>query len=354
MKKNIFKTVSKSLAIIMAVSMLSLTSCGGGDDPTENPNPNPEQPNQPNNPSDVAVTSVALDKTTLELKVDAKGSLTATVSPTDATNKTVTWSSDKENVAKVSSNGEVTAVAEGTATITAKAGDKTATCAVTVTEVIQPEPEPEPEPTPASELKVELEGEINHNTYTKGQTASVIFNRFPASIDEFKKVQEQIGGEPHGAVALELMAAEMYRRDKTVGAKCIELCNVSSNIYSQMDQWKQLFDLNDKHYARPYQVAAFLQGANPDNEYTPKEPYTIKVNVGSTAYSQEKMFYNSTVITLEVLTEGKGGGKERVEVIKPGKCIDFPQGSKYFLVQNCPGLYAQVIQIFDLEWNKLK
>jgi uncharacterized protein YjdB len=50
----------------------------------------------------------------------------------DATDKTVTWSIDKPAVATVDATGKVTAVAEGEATITAKAGDKTATCKVTV------------------------------------------------------------------------------------------------------------------------------------------------------------------------------------------------------------------------------
>ena len=81
----------------------------------------------------VAVTSVALDKTELVLIVgDAAAQLKATVLPEDATDKTVTWSSDKTSVATVDATGNVTAVAEGEATITAKAGDKTATCKVTV------------------------------------------------------------------------------------------------------------------------------------------------------------------------------------------------------------------------------
>ena len=58
--------------------------------------------------------------------------LTATVKPDNATDKTVTWSSSNSSVATVDANGKVTAVAQGTAIVTAKAGDKTATCTVIV------------------------------------------------------------------------------------------------------------------------------------------------------------------------------------------------------------------------------
>ena len=78
------------------------------------------------------VTSVTLDKATASLEVGETVTLTATVKPDDATDKTVKWSTSDGSVATVS-NGVVTAVKIGTITISAKAGDKEATCAVTVT-----------------------------------------------------------------------------------------------------------------------------------------------------------------------------------------------------------------------------
>lgn len=80
----------------------------------------------------VPVESISLDKTSLKLKEGASAVLVATVKPDDATAKTVTWSSSDEKIATVDKDGKVTAVKEGTAVITAKAGDKTATCDVLV------------------------------------------------------------------------------------------------------------------------------------------------------------------------------------------------------------------------------
>ncbi len=79
----------------------------------------------------IAVESVELDKTELELTEGGSATLVATVKPDNATDKTVTWSSSDPEIATVD-GGVVTAVKGGTATITASAGDKTATCAVTV------------------------------------------------------------------------------------------------------------------------------------------------------------------------------------------------------------------------------
>lgn len=82
----------------------------------------------------VPVTGVSVGPETLELKEGTTGTLTAAVVPSNATVATVTWSSSDESVATVD-KGVVTAVAEGTATITAKTDDGgfTATCNVTVT-----------------------------------------------------------------------------------------------------------------------------------------------------------------------------------------------------------------------------
>lgn len=83
----------------------------------------------------VNVTGVTLDKTTLSLDTGKKAQLVATVAPTNATNKAVTWVSDNTAVATVDGSGKVTTVKAGTANIkvTTKDGSKTASAKVTVT-----------------------------------------------------------------------------------------------------------------------------------------------------------------------------------------------------------------------------
>ena len=82
----------------------------------------------------VHVTGVSLNETTLTLPKGVGQNLTATVTPSDAADKTVTWSSSNTSVATVSSSGFVKGVNPGTATITVRTNDggKTATCSVTV------------------------------------------------------------------------------------------------------------------------------------------------------------------------------------------------------------------------------
>ncbi len=84
----------------------------------------------------VKVSEVKLDKTSVSLKAGETAQLTATVTPDNATDKTVTWTSSNEKIATVA-DGKITAVAPGTATITATSGDKSATCTVTVAKEAQ-------------------------------------------------------------------------------------------------------------------------------------------------------------------------------------------------------------------------
>ena len=82
----------------------------------------------------VGVSGITLNKTALNLTIGASESLVATISPSNATNKNVEWTSSNTNVATVDTTGKVTGVSAGSATITVKTKDgaKVATCNVTV------------------------------------------------------------------------------------------------------------------------------------------------------------------------------------------------------------------------------
>lgn len=88
----------------------------------------------------VHVSSVSLNKSSTSIVEDSSETLSCTVLPENASNKAVTWSTSNSDVASVA-NGVVRGVSAGTATITVASvdGNKTATCAVTVTEKQAPE-----------------------------------------------------------------------------------------------------------------------------------------------------------------------------------------------------------------------
>ena len=116
---TILKTNMRKAILLSAFVCLAVVSCW---------KPEPDDPTQ----KDVAVTSVSLSQDSAEMIIGETVQLKATVQPDNATNNTVTWASSKQSVATVSNSGLVTAKEEGSCTITASAGGKSASCTVTV------------------------------------------------------------------------------------------------------------------------------------------------------------------------------------------------------------------------------
>ena len=118
MKKNFTKrVVLTALSLLFMISLLmGVSACGGNDNP----------------PAIIEVTSVSLSQSELSLEIGESETLTATLSPDNATDKSVTWQSANPSVATVT-NGKVTAVSSGNANITVIThNSKIATCTVTV------------------------------------------------------------------------------------------------------------------------------------------------------------------------------------------------------------------------------
>lgn len=102
------------------------------------------------NDEEIAIEKISLNKTELNITEGEIYNLIATITPADATNKTVIWSSDNEKVVKVE-GGKITAISEGIATITVKTsdGEHVATCKVTVAKVAENSSEQEKDSTTA-------------------------------------------------------------------------------------------------------------------------------------------------------------------------------------------------------------
>lgn len=96
------------------------------------------EPTGGNGKVEYKVTGVTLNQSAISLTVGGNETLIPTITPENATNKNLTWTSDAENIATVDTTGKVTAVAPGTAniTVTTEDGGFTATCAVTVNQPV--------------------------------------------------------------------------------------------------------------------------------------------------------------------------------------------------------------------------
>ena len=104
MRNNLFRDTALLVAAVLLTT--AFWSCSKSKE--EAPEPTPPA---------VSVTGVTLKKTSISIQVDDKEILIATVLPEDATNKNISWKSDKPEIASVNANGKVTGVAEGEATI---------------------------------------------------------------------------------------------------------------------------------------------------------------------------------------------------------------------------------------------
>ena len=136
----------------------------------------PEQPEEPDpepdpEPEEIPVESIELDKQDVTLKVGETTTLTATITPDNATNKNVTWSSENEDIATVDNGGKVTAqsVGETMITVTTEDGQKTAECVVTVIE----KSDPEPEEIPVESVELDVQNVILKIGETTTLTATI-------------------------------------------------------------------------------------------------------------------------------------------------------------------------------------
>ena len=144
---------------------------------------------------EVAATNITLSSTSLTMTTEESAQLTATITPSGATQK-VTWSVSPSGIVSVSDTGKVTASAAGNATITATVGSVSATCAVVVTKAV---------PTVLYELPQET-------VFTAG-TDSII--------DTGLKLFEDISTKPKYTFLFDVTGGQNMATNDSIGETCV-------------------------------------------------------------------------------------------------------------------------------------
>lgn len=264
-------------------------------------------------PADVPVENVSLDQPSLTLEPEQTATLAATVTPDNATNKNVTWSSSDTNVATVDENGVVTAVAEGTATITVATedGNKTATCAVTVNKKEDPTPKPDVDPTP---------------TPTPTQAKAVLVAKGIAS---GKKAVKLSWNKVADADRYVVYLARCDYKGKTYKFKAVKTAGKNTFKWTKKK-------LKKKTYYKFYVLAQKKTGNGYTTIAKSNEGHFVTGNVKGKFTNPKSLKLNKTAITLN-----KGGSaaiKGTVKKAKKGKKLMTSHAATYRYISNNPAV----------------
>ena len=185
---------------------------------------------------------------------------------------------------------------------------------------------------------------------SKVQDGKVSIEAIPTTLDEFKALQAELGTTPEGCIMLQLVAMEMYRRDKNVGRECLNLNNTSTNLTSVTRRLDELYRPNDS-YSRPYLVSSCFKGATPANGYNPNKPFTIEVRRDPVRPNDERsQMLKGYVKYFQLYSDGYDTHWRNVDVVQQ-------HGDSYYRVSNCPAILTQCKEIdFDAtdEWHGLE
>ena len=189
-----------------------------------------------------------------------------------------------------------------------------------------------------------------NNASSKALRDKVSIERIPATLEEFQALQAEIGTTPEGCIMLQLVAMEMYRRNRSVGIECLQLNNTDTNLSSMKRRWDELYRENDS-YARPYLVSSCFKGATPANGYNPTKPYTIQVRRDPTRPEDERsQILKGYVKHLQVYSDGYDTPWRGVDVVQQ-------KGDEYYRVSNCPAILTQCKEVdFDAtdDWKEME
>ena len=189
-----------------------------------------------------------------------------------------------------------------------------------------------------------------NNASSKAMAEQVSIEKIPATLKDFQALQTELGTTPEGCIMLQLVAMEMYRRDRKVGLECLKLNNTELNLSSVTSRLNEIFRENDT-YARPYIVSSFFKGAKPSNGYNPEKPYTIQVRRDPVRPNDERsQALKGYVKHMQVYSDGYDTPWRGVDVVQQ-------KGDEYYRVSNCPSIYTQCKEVdFDAtdDWHELE
>lgn len=180
----------------------------------------------------------------------------------------------------------------------------------------------------------QLLGAIDQYNWQAGQRAGFQADAVPTTLDNFKRLREALAVEPHGAVALQILAFELFRRDQLAGAEALALNNTAVNARDCVERLRELTVRQDPYYSRPYLAASFFEGASPTNGYNPRRPLRLSIRSSVNKGYQASQLLHGTVLYLDVYNEGYDTPWRSIEVVRP-------EGSAHYVVSNCPACYTQ-------------
>lgn len=192
-------------------------------------------------------------------------------------------------------------------------------------------------------------GNLLKDATSKAFSEKVSIEKIPATLEEFQALQAELGTTPEGCIMLQLVAMEMYRRDRNVGLECLKLNNTETNLSDMKRRLNELFRENDS-YARPYLVAACFKGATPANGYNPTKPFTIQLRKDPNRQDERSQMLKGYVKHYQLYSDGYDTHWRGIDVVQQ-------KGDEYYRVSNCPAILTQCKEIdFDAteDWKELE
>ncbi len=251
-------------------------------------------------PTNVTVTGVKINEKEVVLEEGAVLELKATVAPENATDKTVTWTIDKKDIATVDANGKVTAKKAGEAllTVTTKDGNKKATCKVTV-KVKAVTPADVAVKETAKEVTVEEKVEVEITNGSGEYSVAVDNGKATAEIKDKKVVITGVGAGTAKVTVTDTKTNKTAEIEVTVKAKQINLAVAKASTTIKKGAKEVIAITGGK---APYTVASDDNGkATAEIKDTNKVEITAKADNGTATITVTDA--NNKTATIEVTLE---------------------------------------------------